>query len=204
MQLSAYIRALAPDRTRASEPLPGFVLVHRGSEIGIVERVEHGGDAGAHVVQARGGLSGSLEYVLPLGALARVAEDERRAVVDDDVTFEPVTVGSEGRVRLEARRQESAAGALAPPLPGVPDPRCRGFRVFADDGPLGEVETALCGSRSDTPEYFVVRVRRRFGSRFPVIPAGRVVGIHPHERIVLVAGSRRALARLSEQLPLAS
>jgi hypothetical protein len=204
MLLSAYIRALAADRTRASEPLPGFVLVHRGSEIGIVERVEHGSDATAHVVQARGGLSGSLEYVLPLAALAHVAEDERRAFVDDSVVFEPVTVGSEGRVRLEARRHECGTSELQPPASHGLDPHCRGFRVFADDGLLGEVEAALCASRTDVPEYFVVRVRGRLRNRFPVIAAGRVVDIHPHEQIVFVAGPRRALARLSEHPPLVS
>lgn len=80
---------------------------------------------------------------------------------------------------------------------------CAGFRAYARDGFLGEVEAALCQS-GDEVDHLVVRVRRGVRTRYPVIPAGAVVRCEPREGLVFMAGARRQLARLSERLPLAS
>lgn len=197
--LSDYLRALGADRHEAPEPLPGFVLIHRGNEIGIVERVDIDGGVSSRVVQARGGLSGSLEYILPVSALCSVRLDDRRAVVADEVTFEPVTVEGAGHVQLAARGLAALGGELSPRMP---ESHCEGFRVFADDGYLGEVESALFLTRPDRPAYFVVRVRRRLRSRYPVISVSRVVTVYPPDRVLFVAGSRSEFAGLSEQLPI--
>lgn len=199
MMLSGYLRVLGAERNEAPEPLPGFVLLHRGNELGIVERVDLNGGVRSHVVQARGGLSGSLEYILPVSALCSVRLDDRRAVVADEVTFEPVTVNEAGHVRLAAREFLDHRGEHSPRMPNS---GCEGFRVFADDGYLGVVEAALFQIRLDKPDYFVARVRRWVGSRYPVIAVSRVVTVYPPDRILFVAGSRSELARLPEQLPI--
>lgn len=129
-----------------------------------VERIDPAWGVGAHVVQARGGLSGALEYILPVRALCSVRLDARRAVVDDEVTFEPVAVNAEGNVRLAARERVGPGGERAPRMPAS---GCEGFRTFADDGYLGDVESELFLSRGDRPDYVVVRVGACSGAGTP-------------------------------------
>ena len=72
-----------------------------------------------------------------------------------------------------------------------------GFRVYADDGLLGEIEATL-GTRANTVDYLVVRVRHWFRTFHPVIPARYVVECEPLDGIVVVAGARRDLRRIPE------
>ena len=77
-----------------------------------------------------------------------------------------------------------------------------GFRVYADDGYLGEIETTL-GARADTVDYLVVCVRHWFRTLHPVLPARYVVECEPLDGIVVVAGTRRELRSLPALPPLA-
>ncbi len=79
----------------------------------------------------------------------------------------------------------------------------RGYRAVAEDGPLGKVDTALCPPESDEPDFLVIRVGARLGTRLPVLSTALVVDVDSTERLVRLAGSRERLRRLPEYLPLA-
>ena len=53
-------------------------------------------------------------------------------------------------------------------------------------------------------DYLIVRARRHLRTRYPVVPAARVVWCDATTAVVRVAGTRSELLRLSERMPLAS
>lgn len=184
---------------QVSEARPGFILTYQGSEIGIVERVAEQARTGARMLYVRGGISGSLEYAIPTTAIAAVQPSARRAMVDDSVTFEPEDLGFDGRVLLVARPPEAESSSSWRPGRRLPE-GCVGFRAYADDGVLGEVEMAVRGTPRAT-DYLVVRVRGLFRWMYPAIPATYVVEWRPVRRSVLVAGTRREIKQLPERIP---
>jgi hypothetical protein len=187
--------------TAHAEPQPGFILTYHGSDIGVVERIDGQDHRGSSTLQVRGGISGSLRYAIPASAVSAVFTDDRRVALDDLVTFEPEAVGRDGEVLLIARNAPPDRAGGWRPSRSVPR-TSSGFRVFADDGYLGEIETTL-GARADTVEYLVVRVRHWFRTSRPVLPARFVVECQPLDGIVVVAGNRRKLRSLPEVPPLA-
>ena len=184
-----------------AEPKPGYSLTYHGSDIGVVERVDIADHRGAPALYVRGGIAGSLRYTIPACAVAAVFPDERRVALDDDVTFEPEAVGREGEVLLIARTSPVDRADGWRPSRNVP-PTCSGFRVYADDGFLGEIEATL-GTRADSVDYLVVRARRWLRTRHPVIPSRYVVECEPLDGIVVLAGTRRELRQIPEMPPLA-
>lgn len=92
-------------RRKTSPPTarPGFVVAHQGADIGVLEHVESGEHTDLVLLHVRGGVSGSLEYVIPSTAVVDVRPAIRRACVDDRVTFELDTIAADGRVILVAQ-----------------------------------------------------------------------------------------------------
>jgi hypothetical protein len=176
-----------------AEAQPGFFLTYHGSDIGVVERVDHRGTPTLYV---RGGIAGSLRYTIPASAVSAVFPDDRRVALDDHVTFEPEAIGHDGEVLLIARTAPTDRTGRWRPSRSVPR-ASGGFRVYADDGYFGEIEAAL-GARDDTVDYLVVRSRHWFRTRRPVLPARYVVECEPLDGIVVVAGTRRELRSLPE------
>lgn len=181
----------------APRPQPGFRLTYHGSDIGVIERVEPAGRAGA-MLYVRGGISGALRYAIPADAITRVVPDERRVKVSDHITFEPEAVGKDGEVLLIARTPHPDPHSNWRPHRTVPR-ASRGFRVYADNGYLGEVETTL-GATPDAVDFIVIRTRHWLRTRHPVLPARYIVECEPLDAIVVVAGDRREL-RLLPELP---
>lgn len=183
------------ERHPHAEARPGFILTYHGSDIGVVERIDVPDHRGSPTLHVRGGIAGSLRYAIPASAVSAVFPDKRRVALDDHVTFEPEAVGRDGEVLLIARASPLDRGGTAwRPNRSVPR-TSSGFRVYADDGYLGEIEATL-GARADTVDYLVVRVRHWFRTFRPVLPARYVVECEPADGIVVVAGTRRELRAL--------
>ena len=186
---------------RAESVQPGFILTYRGSDIGVIERIDVPSLGIAPSLCVRGGISGSLHYTIPTGAVSAVLPDTRRVILDDHVTFDPDTLGHDGEVHLIARAGPADRSGDCPPRTRVPR-MSNGFRVYADDGYLGGIE-ATVGARGDTADYLVVGVRGWFRTCHPVLPARFVVECEPLDGIVVVAGTRRELRSLPELPPFA-
>ena len=77
---------------------------------------------------------------------------------------------------------------------------CAGFRVVAEDGEVGVVDTPLFPGAGATPDFLVVRTD---GGRRPVVPVALVAGVDAAERVVSVRGARQEVAALPEHLPVA-
>lgn len=182
-----------------SQARPGFRLTHQGNDIGVVEYVEDADYRGIGTVHVRGGISGCLEYVIPTSAVLAVDLTERSAEIDQDVTFEPEVVARNGRVRLIARSPSLDAQARLRPRQRL-TPACLGYRVYADDGYLGDVEAVLCREQDDV-DYLTVGVRRRFRHRRAVIEIARVVSSDDIHAVVAVAGTCRELLLLPHAFP---
>ena len=184
-----------------AQPQPGFILTYHGSDIGVVERVDVLDHRGSPTLSVRGGISGSLRYAIPASAVSAVFPDDRRVALDDQVTFEPEAVGRDGEV-LPDRAKRPAIDREGGWRPNRSVPRTsRGFRVYADDGFLGEIEATL-GARADTVDYLVVRVRHWLRTCRPVLPARYVIECEPLDGIVVVAGTRRELRSLPQKPPI--
>jgi hypothetical protein len=140
------------------------VLIYRGAEIGVVERIETDEHDGTEQLHVRGGISGGLAYVVPAGVVGVVEQAARRAEVDASVTFVPDPIGPDGLVRLAARLDPPAAVAEQPVVPEV------GATVRAIDGPLGTVES-VSYSEGGTLRSIVVRGRRHMRTRRFLVPA---------------------------------
>ncbi len=181
---------------------PGFILTYHGCDIGVVERVDAPDAYSSPTLYVRGGLSGSLRFTIPPAAIAAVFPEQRRVALADQVTFEPEAVGQDGEVLLIARTPPAASSGDWQPSRAVPR-TSSGFRVYADDGFLGEIEATL-GSRADTVDYLVVRVRHWFRTFRPVLPARYVIECEPLDGTVVVVGTRRELRRVPELPPLAT
>jgi hypothetical protein len=92
-------------------------VAHQGADIGVLEHIEACLPSDVTLLHVRGGVSGSLEYVIPSTAVVDVRPAALRACVDDRVTFEPETIAADGRVILvaqlpgeEPRRGKAASG----------------------------------------------------------------------------------------------
>jgi hypothetical protein len=184
------------DGTLAPKPQPGYTLIYHGADIGVVERIDTQGADGSPALSARGGISGSLRYTIPVAAVASVDEQGRRVALDDAVTFEPDSIARDGEVQLMAHTPELDRRLSWRPSRKVPS-ASTGFRVYAADGYLGTVETTLGGDPDDA-DFIVVRVRHWGRTRHPVIPARRVVECAPLDGLIVVAGSRRQFKLLPE------
>jgi hypothetical protein len=178
---------------------PGFILTYRGSDMGVIERIDVPSLATAPTLWVRGGISGSLRYTIPISAVSAVLPDTRRVILDDHVTFDPDTLGHDGEVRLIARTGPADRPGDWRPSNRVPR-TSNGFRVYADDGYLGWIE-ATVGARADTADYLVVRARHWFRTFHPVLPTRFVVECEPLDGIVVVAGTRRVLRSFPELPP---
>ena len=128
--------------TAQLQPQPGFRLTYHGNDIGVIERVETTGPSGALTLYVRGGISGALRYAIPADAVTSILPDERRVKVSESITFEPEAVGRDGEVLLVAQSASPDPRSTWRPHRAVPR-TSRGFRVYADDGYLGEIETTL-------------------------------------------------------------
>jgi hypothetical protein len=73
--------------------------------------------------------------------------------------------------------------------------------VLAQDGALGRVES-LIRSESEVTVFLVVAAGRWPGRRYPVVPCSLVATVDRRGGKVRLRGRRRALARLSETLPI--
>jgi hypothetical protein len=155
---------------------PGFLVIYRGAELGVVERVATAESDGTVQLYVRGGIAGGLTYVIPAGAIRAIDAISRRAEVDGSVTFVPQPTRKDGAIWLSACLDASASASSARDVsPSV------GARVRAVDGPLGSVESV-----SLTPQGLirsvVVRGRRGLRTRryeVPVAllrPSGRAPG----------------------------
>jgi hypothetical protein len=81
---------------------------------------------------------------------------------------------------------------------------CCGYRVHADDGELGVVETPLFPPDGSEPDFLVLRIADGAGARRPVVAAALVEAVDAERRVVRVHGLRADLALLPEHLPLAT
>jgi hypothetical protein len=165
---------------------PGFTLVYRGAEIGVVERIELDEGDGTEQLCVRGGISGGLAYLVPASSIGAVEPAARRAEVDPSVTFVPDPIGSDGLVRLSAHVEPRAGGVEHELIPRV------GARVTATDGPIGFVESV---SYSDAGRLrsVVVRGRRYLRTRRFVIPAALLRPAGRSRSELSVEGTRREL-----------
>ena len=80
---------------------------------------------------------------------------------------------------------------------------CAGFRLDAEDGAVGVVDTPLFPWATAAPDFLVARTGSRLHPRRPVVPVTLVTGVDPVERVVSVAGTRSEIAALPEHLPVA-
>lgn len=80
---------------------------------------------------------------------------------------------------------------------------CAGFRVVAEDGEVGVVDTPLFPGAGAAPDFLVVRTDGGPGGRRPVVPVALVAGVDAAERVVSVRGTRQEVAALPEHLPVA-
>lgn len=80
---------------------------------------------------------------------------------------------------------------------------CHGFRVVADDGTVGEVETPLFPPGSREPDYLVLRTGGFLHVRRPIVSVALVAGVDAEQETVFVRGSAREISSLPEHLPLA-
>jgi hypothetical protein len=78
-----------------------------------------------------------------------------------------------------------------------------GFEVVGRDGAIGTVETPLFPPDTLEPDFLVLRVRGRAGTRRPIVSTALVEGIDADRRVVHLAGSQREIARLPEHVPIA-
>lgn len=79
---------------------------------------------------------------------------------------------------------------------------CHGYRVDAEDGAAGVVQTPLFAPDCDEPDYLLVRTDADLGARRALVAVALVSGVHPDSMVVSLAGPRAALALLPETLPL--
>jgi hypothetical protein len=175
---------------------PGFVLEHRGSRLGVVERIERGAHRGPRLLHVRGGRSGSLEYLIACSDVVAVRPERGVGEVRPDVDFHQATLEQDGHVTLVARERPDAARGPR----GEISSACAGFECFAVDGRVGRVEAVIPGAPTAGP-FLVVSVRRRGRRRYPVVPAARVIAVDAAARVVLVRGDRNAVRSASERLP---
>jgi hypothetical protein len=96
------------------------MVAHQGAEIGVLEHIEAAARPRATLLHVRGGVSGSLEYIIPSHAVVDVQVASRRACVDDKVTFEPGAIAEDGTVVLIATFP-GAEGSPAPPAGDADD-----------------------------------------------------------------------------------
>lgn len=80
---------------------------------------------------------------------------------------------------------------------------CAGFRLVAEDGAVGVVDTPLFPFAAAAPDFLVARTGNRLRPRRPVVPVTLVTGVDAVERVVAVAGTRSQIAALPEHLPVA-
>jgi hypothetical protein len=185
----------------ASTTWRGVTLTHRGTDIGVISHVTRSGEPSVTVLHALGGVSRSLEYAVPETAIVSViGGSSSRAVVSDQVEFEPQHLRVDGRVILAPRVSHATTGSHEADWLEVPRSVWVGIRLYADDGYLGIVEAALSTTRSETVDLLIVRVRMPFWKlRHPIVPATRVVVCTPAENVARVTGTRSELARMSER-----
>ena len=180
----------------------GITLAHRGVDIGVIGHVTRAARPPEAVLHAFGGVSRSLEYAVPESAIVKVLPVAARAIVADDVEFEPQHLRADGRVVLAPRTPRGAIGPHEAEWRCLPQAAWIGIRVYADDGYLGVVETALSTSGRETADFLVVRVRRRLRrNRLPVVPVARVLSCAPAENVARVSGTRHELTGMSELWP---
>jgi hypothetical protein len=82
--------------------------------------------------------------------------------------------------------------------------RCHGYRVDADDGPAGVVETPVCVFDSEEADYLMVRVHvaGRLFPRLPLVPVSLVHEIDQGAGRIKIGTTRAALEQMPEQPPL--
>jgi len=165
---------------------PGFVLEHRGSRLGVVERVEHGDGRGPSLVHVRGGRSGSLEYLVAGSDVVDVRRERGVGEVRPDVDFLEATLEADGRVTLVARERAARGPRVA--LSSA----CVGYDCLTADGRVGRVEKVVAGPTGEAA-FLVLRVRRRGRRRYPVLAASLVIAVDQRDRVVLVRGRRDEL-----------
>jgi hypothetical protein len=78
---------------------------------------------------------------------------------------------------------------------------CHGYRVRAEDGVLGEVETPLFPPDSDVPDYLVVRTG---AGEERLVAVASVAAVDACRRLVRLDGSVEELSRLPSWLPVAA
>jgi len=173
-------------RRGVDEIEPGFVLEHRGSRLGVVERVEHGDGRGPSLVHVRGGRSGSLEYLVAACDLVDVRRERGVGEVRPDVDFLEATLEADGRVTLVARERAARTprGALSRD--------CVGYDCVTGDGRVGRVDEVLTGPTGEAA-FLTLCVRRRGRRRHLELPASRVIAVDQVERVVVVRGRRDEL-----------
>ncbi len=180
-----HIRALGSAHGRRQQPADDtLVLIYRGAEIGVVERIEPDGPDGEDQLHVRGGISGGLAYLVPARVIVTVDQRGRRAEVDATVTFVPDPIEGDGLVWLSARVDRSPSIAPGGELVGA--------RVRAADGPLGVVES-VSYSDAGTLHSVVVRGRRHLRTRRFEIPAELLRPADRARSELAVDGERREL-----------
>ena len=78
-----------------------------------------------------------------------------------------------------------------------------GFEAVASDGALGTVETPLFPPDAREPDFLVLRIRGWTGTRRPIVSTALVEAVDADRRVVVLASSRREIARLPEHVPIA-
>jgi hypothetical protein len=174
---------------RRDDIRPGSVVQHRGSVLGVVERVAHGGDDRVPaLLYVRGGRSGALEYLIPRSDVVSVLPSGDVAVVHPDVGFPEATLERDGHVTLLPRPRAGAAGGPRMLVSSA----CVGYDCFAEDGRTGLVEQVRLGCDANVT-VLVLRVRRLGRRRRLVVPAGAVIAVDARARLVLLRGTRRQI-----------
>ena len=75
---------------------------------------------------------------------------------------------------------------------------CHGYRVFAGDALVGEIETPLFSPGGDTADYLILRAS---GNPRRLVPVGLVVAIDKNERSIHLRVSAADIQRLPVSLP---
>jgi hypothetical protein len=85
---------------REAGDMLGYVLTYRGGDLGEVYETTTGDDAQPAMLRARGGISGALEYQVPVDAVVSVDAGSRRAEVEDGLTFDTDRPTGDGDILL--------------------------------------------------------------------------------------------------------
>lgn len=79
-----------------------------------------------------------------------------------------------------------------------------GYRLDAEDGPVGVVDTPLSSGSGTAPDFLVARTGPLLCQRRPVVPVSLVTHVDAAARVVTVRSTDGEIAAPPEHLPVAA